>query len=440
MALVGFIIGGWIDKWGGRPLMVAGVTIVGVSMFLTSAIREITLLGREISPLTQWLVLRSLTFTIGAAMIGNLVVNVTLAKWWVEKRGFMIAWAATGVSLAGVIYPLLTAIVIETWSWREAWQVHAVVAWVIVYAAAMVMRRQPEDYGLNPDNRTAQEMLEASGSLVRADFDNSFTRAEALRTPSLFLLVLTFGTAGVGITVALSLLVPLATDAGFSLMVAASLTATMSLWAALSKPFWGYTIDRFDPKKLASLGFTVAGIGFLVVAFASQMPDQPTVRYPIEFWKFTGDLPLILLLGCTLIGFGFGGQIPLQETIWGSFFGRRYLGAVRSVGMPFSIIFGAVAVPGAAYWAEAQGGLDAPFIATAVCWFVGAVLVLFIPKPVRKSGASESKIDAADQLKDTTNESINHEREILILTSNQHQLSRLSNRRVTHKNYMDEKH
>ena len=440
MALVGFIIGGWIDKWGGRPLMVAGVTIVGVSMFLTSAIREITLLGKEISPLTQWLVLRSLTFTIGAAMIGNLVVNVTLAKWWVEKRGFMIAWAATGVSLAGVIYPLLTAIVIETWSWREAWQVHAVVAWVIVYAAAMVMRRQPEDYGLNPDNRTAQEMLEASGSLVRADFDNSFTRAEALRTPSLFLLVLTFGTAGVGITVALSLLVPLATDAGFSLMVAASLTATMSLWAALSKPFWGYTIDRFDPKKLASLGFTVAGIGFLVVAFASQMPDQPTVRYPIEFWKFTGDLPLILLLGCTLIGVGFGGQIPLQETIWGAFFGRRYLGAVRSVGMPFSIIFGAVAVPGAAYWAEAQGGLDAPFIATAVCWFVGAVLVLFIPKPVRKSGASEGKTEMTGQLKDTTNGSINHGRKISTSTSDQHRLSRLSNRPNTSKNYMGEKH
>ena len=170
------------------------------------------------------------------------------------------------------------------------------------------------------------------------------------------------------------------------------------------------------------------------------MPDQPTVRYPIEFWKFTGDLPLILLLGCTLIGVGFGGQIPLQETIWGSFFGRRYLGAVRSVGMPFSIIFGAVAVPGAAYWAEAQGGLDAPFIATAVCWFVGAVLVLFIPKPVRKSGAPESKTDTADQLKDTTNESIHNERKIPISTSDQHRLSQLSNRRNTSKNYMGENH
>jgi len=108
--------------------------------------------------------------------------------------------------------------------------------------------------------------------------------------------------------------------------------------------------------------------------------------------------------------------------------------------MPFSIIFGAVAVPGAAYWAEAQGGLDAPFIATAVCWFVGAVLVLFIPKPVRKSGAPESKTDTADQLKDTTNESIHNERKIPISTSDQHRLSQLSNRRNTSKNYMGENH
>ena len=442
MAFVGFIIGGWIDKWGGRPLMVAGVTIVGLSMFLTSAIRDITFLGKEISPLTQWLVLRSLTFTVGAAMIGNLVVNVTLAKWWVGRRGLMIASAATGVSIAGVIYPLLTATIIETWGWREAWQVHALLAWIIVYLAAMVMRRQPEDYGLNPDNRTAQEMQEASGSLVRADFDNSFTRAEALRTPSLYLLVLAFGTAGIGITVALSLLVPLATDAGFSLMVAATLTATMSLWAALSKPFWGYTIDHFDPKKLACLGFTVAGIGFLVVAFGSQMPDQPTVKYPIEFWKFRGELPLILLLGCTLIGVGFGGQIPLQETIWGSFFGRRYLGAVRSVGMPFSIIFGAVAAPGAAYWAEVQGGLDAPFIATAICWFVGAVLVLFIPKPSKNVETSESKTDTINSnintsgSEDIITESTAPQRESSISSSDRTQLSRLSERNRKHRNYM----
>ena len=130
------------------------------------------------------------------------------------------------------------------------------------------------------------------------------------------------------------------------------------------------------------------------MALASQMADQPTVRYPVEFWKFNGELPLIFLLGCTLIGFGFGGQIPLQETIWGSFFGRRYLGAVRSVGMPFSIIFGAIAVPGAALWGEVTGDLSAPFMATAVCWFAGAILVLFIPKPKKKY--SESSPESPD--------------------------------------------
>ena len=394
MALVGFVVGAWIDRWGGRPLMVVGMTIVGASMFLTSAIQEFSIAGITVSPLAQWLVLRSVTFTIGAAMIGNLVVNVTLAKWWVERRGLMVAIAATGVSMAGVIYPILTAIVIEGWGWREAWQVHAVIAWIVVYAAAMVMRRQPEDYGLHPDNRTAEEMQATRGKAVREDFENSLTRSEALRTWSLYLLVLTFGTAGIGIVIALSLLVPLATDAGYSLIVAASLSATMSLWAAISKPFWGYTIDHYDAKKLATIGFSIAGIGFLVVALASQMPDQPTVRYPVEFWKFNGELPLIFLLGCTLIGFGFGGQIPLQETIWGSFFGRRYLGAVRSVGMPFSIIFGAIAVPGAALWGEVTGDLSAPFMATAVCWFAGAILVLFIPKPKKKY--SESSPESPD--------------------------------------------
>ena len=62
--------------------------------------------------------------------------------------------------------------------------------------------------------------------------------------------------------------------------------------------------------------------------------------------------------------------------------------------MPFSIIFGAIAVPGAALWGELTGDLSAPFIATAVCWFVGAILVLFIPKPKKKY--SESSPESPD--------------------------------------------
>ena len=42
----------------------------------------------------QWVLLNGVLLTVGAALIGNLVVNVTLAKWFVERRGQAIAWSS----------------------------------------------------------------------------------------------------------------------------------------------------------------------------------------------------------------------------------------------------------------------------------------------------------------------------------------------------------
>jgi hypothetical protein len=110
--------------------------------------------------------------------------------------------------------------------------------------------------------------------------------------------------------------------------------------------------------------------------------------------------------------------------------------------MPFSILFGAVAVPGAAYWAEVRGGLDAPFIATAICWFVGAVLVLFIPKPSKNIETPETKASIVDpninilESEDTNSESILPEGESHISISSPTHPSRLSERNHKHQNYM----
>lgn len=76
LAATGFIIGSYIDRFGGKRFMIAGGIVLALSLFSLS----------RISSLTQWLVINGLVLTAGAAMVGNLVVNVTLGKWFVEKE------------------------------------------------------------------------------------------------------------------------------------------------------------------------------------------------------------------------------------------------------------------------------------------------------------------------------------------------------------------
>lgn len=354
MAFAGFFIGVYVDRYGGRRLMLIGVSILAAALFAVSQITE----------LWQWVVLRGLIFTSGAALLGNLVVNVTLSKWFVEKRGRAIGVSAMGVSLAGVVMPLLMTWVIDSWGWRTAWQALAVGSLLVIYPSALVMRRQPEDHGLHPDGKSDEEVAQGGGAAAQRDFDNSFTRREALRTPALYMIVLSFGLGGVGIGAMLLQTIPFLTDEGFSRTTAALMSTAMSVPALLSKPVWGWLMDIWDARRLAAAGFVLSGIAMIVIVLAA---------------KQHALVPLVA--GFLLMGWGFGGQIPLQETIWGSYFGRRYLGSVRSVAMPFSLFLGAGGPLAVSYYFDIVGNYDGAFYAIGALWVLAAVLVLLVRRP-----------------------------------------------------------
>ena len=352
----GVFVGVWVDRYGGRRLMLGGSVFFFISTFLTGSVTE----------LWQWVILRGLVLTVGASLVGNLVVNVTMSKWWVEKRGRMIGFASMGVSLAGVVFPPLTSFLIEDFGWRTAWRILAFISVIVVIPAALVMRRAPEDYGLNPDGRTPEEMEGRAGVVLAADYANSFTRKEALRTPALYLIVLSFGLGGVGLGTMLLQTIPFLTDQSFSLAQAASYSSLMSFFSLISKAFWGWMTDRMAPNKLAAFAFVLSGCAISGIVYAAEAHSA-----------------IALFVGFSAVGWGFGGQIPLQETIWGSYFGRRYLGSVRSIALPISLLIGAGAPLFVSWYYDTVGNYHGVFLGIGVLWFIAAGIVLLVRKPTK---------------------------------------------------------
>ena len=363
MAFTGFFIGAHVDRHGGRRLMLIGIAILATSLYAMSWINE----------LWQWVALNGLVMTVGAAMIGNLVVNVTLSKWFVEKRGIAVALASMGVSMAGVVLtPAMTG-VIDEWGWRAGWRWMAVGSALLIIPISFVMRRAPEDYGLHPDGRSALQMTSAAGQKVTADFAASFTRHEALRTSSFYMLVFAFGLFGVTIGVMLLQTIPFMTDAGYSRGTAAWMITLASIPALVSKPLWGVMMDWTDPKRLASISALITGTSLVIITTSVHAHNDPVV------W-----------LGFILLGFGWGGMIPLQEVIWAAFFGRRYLGSVRSAGLPFSLILGAGAPLLVSIYFDQVGDYNGAFYTVAALNVAAAIMLMFIRKPVRKAPLPEA--------------------------------------------------
>jgi hypothetical protein len=82
-----------------------------------------------------------------------------------------------------------------------------------------------------------------------------------------------------------------------------------------------------------------------------------------------------------VLGFGWGGMIPLQEVIWASFFGRRYLGAVRSAALPFSILLTAGAPLATSYYFDIVGNYDGAILVVGSANLLSAVMLACLRKP-----------------------------------------------------------
>jgi MFS family permease len=357
MAFVGVFIGVRVDRFGGRPIMLMGTTLLAVTLALHSLIES----------LWVWWLLNGVLLTAGCAMVGNLVVNVTLSKWFVLNRGKAIAFAAMGVSFGGVIITPLATWLIDTIGWRPAWLWLGAGAAMVLYPVALFMRRAPEDHGLHPDGLTAEQLANGAGERAQQENANAYTRPEALRTFSFYALVVAFGFFSINIVVLLLQTVPYLTDNGFTRAEAAFAMLVASVPAMISKPIWGHLIDRSPAKPLAAVSAGVTGLALFLIVFS--------VGGQQLFWVCAAYF---------VLGLGWGGMIPMQEVIWASFFGRRHIGAIRGAGLPFALTLGAIAPWLVSLYHDQVGQYDGALLVVAGLNVMSGVLIFLAPPPRRK--------------------------------------------------------
>ncbi|MBA4181403.1 MAG: hypothetical protein C0506_12500 [Anaerolinea sp.] len=357
MGVVGFVVGALIDRRGPRLLMLIGGLVCGAALIATS----------QVNDLWQFYLARGVAQTVGAAMLGSLVVNVTISKWFIARRGMAVAVASAGVSLGGVLMTPALSFVVDHWGWRDAWMALGVMVWGLIVPSSYIIRRAPEDYGLHPDGLTPEQAqrLSASRHKLSSASEVQWTRPEAIRTKTIWLIILAYGIANTGIGALLLHLVPFLTDHGWTRSQAAFIYSIQAWVALLSKPVWGVLMDRFHPRYLSAFGFVVAAIGVLAILAAA---------------RSGAELPMVLAMA--LWGLGIGGAIPLQETVWANYFGRQNLGKIRAVAMPFSIIFGAGGplLAGALY--DSSGSYTIAFLLMSSFWIIGFVLILLARPPL----------------------------------------------------------
>ena len=136
-------------------------------------------------------------FTGGSGSPTRRISTVPVTKWFVRKRGKALAVMSLGNPIGGLIFIPLTQIFIDDFGWRLAWIYLAIIGTSLILPLAIVLvRREPEDMGLLPDGgppRLSARQAEAGqpATVSRRD-EYSWTRAQAMRSPAFWRLVLVF--------------------------------------------------------------------------------------------------------------------------------------------------------------------------------------------------------------------------------------------------------
>ena len=291
----GMLLGPIFDRHGARVGMTVSAVLSGAFMLTLT----------QITTPWQYYVLLGIGMGATRAALENVGPRTAIANWFVRRRAAAFAWMTGGRAVFGVTAVVPFALLIEDTTWRSGWLVIGALEIAILAPLAwLTVRRRPEDEGLLPDGDTPRP--EATPVL-----EPEWTRAQAMRTRTFWLLVAGFVFAGFPAAGVIANMLPYLNDEGLSLSTGAFALTLFGFGALLGRPVWGYVVSKYGIRvALTTYAFAYAAtIAAFVIASST-----PT-----------------LFVTAFLIGIPTGGAAQLQAQAWPDFFGRRSVGTITGV-------------------------------------------------------------------------------------------------------------
>jgi sugar phosphate permease len=305
-ALVLPLIGPLLDRRGSRLVLSFAILVNGAALLLLS--------------LTPSLLVFYLLFCIARmnwAGPFDLGIYGALSNWFVSRRTFAASIATLAQMLGLVAMPLIAQFAIAHDGWRAGWLVlGAVVLLVGFIPVALLLVRRPEDMGLAPDRAVPAAAQAGASATARAE--PSFSRRQALRTSSFWLLML--------FTV---LIYPV--QAGVSLHQASHLVRR-----------------GLDPNTAALIVSSFSFASAMATIACGFLPRHWPIRIPLALSGLFATLGTWLMpninsaadgyLCAGLFGAAMGSMLTLLPVAWADYFGRANYGAIRGLALSGQVL------------------------------------------------------------------------------------------------------
>jgi MFS family permease len=304
---------------------------------------------------------------IGWTGVGPLVHTKLMVNWFTKHRGMALGIAIMGISVAGVITPVVNAYLAETIGWRDSYLIYAGLLLAVVIPMTLLMVKQaPADIGQFPDGIvTAVESTEAlpqAASAVDSSRQTTYlTYREFLTSKAFWSVVLTFGLMnGVYSAMVTHLPTYVTTELAFDLYDGAYLLTIAGGFAIAGKVIFGWMMDRFAAK-------------FTVMAGVSAYLASTAVLVMAQSYGW-------LVIAAALFGLGFGGMVPVRSVLISRLFGVAKFSRVNGL-LSFFLAPATFWVLFTGFIVDTSGSYQTAFMTWFVAFLLAGILSILVRLP-----------------------------------------------------------
>jgi sugar phosphate permease len=350
IGLIAFGLSGPLSGWlmgriGVRNVVLLSLIVTSLSLFATSLVREIW----------QLTLVFGLISGIGTGLVASVLGPTVATRWFVRHRGLVTGILGASNSTGQLIFfPLLTALAVTT-GWRAGAIVLAVLALALILPVLAWVRDDPADVGARP-------LGVAKGELIHTPPPDRGVMRRAVRTSDFWFLAGTFFVCGATSNGLVGQhFIPHAVDHGFTAIAASTALAVMGVFNFVGTIASGWLTDRWDPRKLLLIYYSLRGVSLFFVPF---IHDTMTIA------------AFAILFGLDYIA-----TVPPTVALVADRFGRHNVGIVYGWVFAAHMMGAAIAAWAAGVVRESVGDYAAAFVAAG--WI--AIIAGFAALGIRKS-------------------------------------------------------
>ena len=272
------ITGRLADRFGPRPVMLAGAASLFGGLMITSTVNSITV--------------GYITYGAGAGFAGAcgyIPMVATVGGWFDRHRAAAVGISTAGIGVGTLVMNPLATRLLESYSWRTTFRIIGVAGTLILVVCALLVARIP-----GSTNQSESRFGEALRSAV-------FRR---LWLAALF--------SGMALFVPFVFIVPYAKQNGVTPSTAAWLVGLLGGSSVISRIGFGALTKRYGAFRLFRFGLLLYPVGYVV-------------------WLASGSSYLMLMLFVIVFGTGYGSFVAVSPLVLADRFGVIGLGSLMGL-------------------------------------------------------------------------------------------------------------